>query len=146
MALDALLDAVERLPAFHRILNTLPSPGERVVVGGLPGSADAAMVAALDDDAESPHFIETLPRHGYRFIGSVNGSAQTPTVEAGPQASQISRWRFSWSALAASVVLAALVLWSVSRTGPMPPKILKQKQLTSSSVGNAIVNGAISPD
>ena len=29
---------------------------------------------ALDDDAESPHFIETLPRHGYRFIGSVNGS------------------------------------------------------------------------
>src|SRR6202022_241391 len=29
--------------------------------------------AALDDDAESPHFIETLPRHGYRFIGSVKG-------------------------------------------------------------------------
>ena len=25
---------------------------------------------ALDDDAESPHFIETLPRRGYRFIGS----------------------------------------------------------------------------
>jgi len=34
--------------------------------------------AALDDDAESPHFIETLPRHGYRFIGSVNGSERTP--------------------------------------------------------------------
>src|SRR5437762_13841213 len=31
--------------------------------------------AALDDDAESPHFIETLPRHGYRFIGSVKGEA-----------------------------------------------------------------------
>ncbi len=29
--------------------------------------------AALDDDAESPHFIETLPRRGYRFIGTVNG-------------------------------------------------------------------------
>jgi Tol biopolymer transport system component/DNA-binding winged helix-turn-helix (wHTH) protein len=27
--------------------------------------------AALDDDAESPHFIETLPRRGYRFIGAV---------------------------------------------------------------------------
>ena len=26
--------------------------------------------AALDDDAESPHFIETVPRRGYRFIGS----------------------------------------------------------------------------
>src|SRR5437879_11665113 len=32
--------------------------------------------AALDDDAESPRFIETLPRRGYRFIGSVSGSVQ----------------------------------------------------------------------
>src|ERR1700730_2813470 len=38
--------------------------------------------AALDDDAESPHFIETLPRHGYRFIGSVNGTEQTRGAEA----------------------------------------------------------------
>jgi TolB-like protein/DNA-binding winged helix-turn-helix (wHTH) protein len=38
--------------------------------------------AALEDDAESPHFIETLPRHGYRFIGSVNGIAQAPIAEA----------------------------------------------------------------
>src|SRR5580765_4348638 len=30
--------------------------------------------AALDDDAESPHFIETLPRRGYRFIGAVDGA------------------------------------------------------------------------
>ena len=29
--------------------------------------------AALDDDAESPRFIETVPRRGYRFIGAVNG-------------------------------------------------------------------------
>ena len=37
--------------------------------------------AALDDDAESPHFIETLPRHGYRFIGSVNGAERRPAAE-----------------------------------------------------------------
>jgi DNA-binding winged helix-turn-helix (wHTH) protein len=30
--------------------------------------------AALDDDAESPHFIETLPRRGYRFIAAVEGA------------------------------------------------------------------------
>ena len=40
--------------------------------------------AALDDDADSPHFIETLPRHGYRFIGVVNGAKQTRLVEAKP--------------------------------------------------------------
>jgi TolB-like protein/DNA-binding winged helix-turn-helix (wHTH) protein len=32
--------------------------------------------AALEDDADSPHFIETLPRRGYRFIGAVNGLEQ----------------------------------------------------------------------
>jgi Tol biopolymer transport system component len=110
-------------------------------------SAMKRLRAALDDDAESPHFIETLPRHGYRFIGSVNGSGQALTAEARSPALQISRWlRFPWSALAASVVLAAIVLWSVSRTGPLPPKIVKQKQITSNSVDNAVTSGAISPD
>jgi transcription-repair coupling factor (superfamily II helicase) len=47
MALDALLDAVERLSAFTRVINTLPVPGSRLVAGGLPGSADAVLVAAL---------------------------------------------------------------------------------------------------
>jgi DNA-binding winged helix-turn-helix (wHTH) protein/tetratricopeptide (TPR) repeat protein len=37
---------------------------------------------ALGDDAEHPRFIETLPRHGYRFIAPVDGDARddTPTV------------------------------------------------------------------
>ncbi len=47
MALDALLDAIERLPAYQRVLNTLPSPGRRLSAGGLPGSSDAALIAAL---------------------------------------------------------------------------------------------------
>src|SRR5665213_1339652 len=47
MALDSLLDAIERLPAFIRTLNTLPKPGAAIVAGGLPGSSDAAVVAAL---------------------------------------------------------------------------------------------------
>src|SRR5215469_11029763 len=43
--------------------------------------------AALDDDAESPHFIETVPRRGYRFIGAVhggprNGAEPTALTEA----------------------------------------------------------------
>jgi TolB-like protein/Tfp pilus assembly protein PilF len=31
--------------------------------------------AALDDNADTPRFIETLPRRGYRFIGQLNGLA-----------------------------------------------------------------------
>jgi TolB-like protein len=38
--------------------------------------------AALDDNAETPRFIETLPRRGYRFIGAVNGSPQTLALAA----------------------------------------------------------------
>jgi TolB-like protein/DNA-binding winged helix-turn-helix (wHTH) protein/Flp pilus assembly protein TadD len=50
---------------------------------------------ALGDSAETPRFIETLPRKGYRFIALVAGDGQlveaeypaaaaTPVVEAGP--------------------------------------------------------------
>ncbi len=47
MALDALLDAIERLPTFQRTLNTLPPPRGSLVAGGLAGSSDAAMIATL---------------------------------------------------------------------------------------------------
>jgi transcription-repair coupling factor (superfamily II helicase) len=47
VALPLLLDAVERLPAFTRLLNTLPAPGERRTIVGLPGSSAAVLAAAL---------------------------------------------------------------------------------------------------
>ena len=47
MALPTLIDAVEALPAFARVLNTLPPPGERLTIGGLAGSSDAVALAAL---------------------------------------------------------------------------------------------------
>jgi TolB-like protein/DNA-binding winged helix-turn-helix (wHTH) protein/Flp pilus assembly protein TadD len=43
---------------------------------------------ALDDDANSPRFIETVPRRGYRFIAPVEGalpaSAPDSTIQAAP--------------------------------------------------------------
>src|SRR6201987_6078522 len=39
---------------------------------------------ALGDSADSPRFIETVPRRGYRFIGSVNGAGQPQVAEAKP--------------------------------------------------------------
>ncbi|HEY2026704.1 MAG TPA: transcription-repair coupling factor [Gemmatimonadaceae bacterium] len=47
MSLPSLLDAVERLPAFTRLVNTLPVPSAELRATGLPGSADATLVAAL---------------------------------------------------------------------------------------------------
>jgi transcription-repair coupling factor (superfamily II helicase) len=47
VSLPSLLDAIERLPAFARVLNTLPAPRGELRAAGLPGSSDATLVAAL---------------------------------------------------------------------------------------------------
>jgi transcription-repair coupling factor (superfamily II helicase) len=47
VALPTILDAIDRLPAFTRLLNTLPAPRESRTLGGLAGSSDAVLVAAL---------------------------------------------------------------------------------------------------
>lgn len=61
--------------------------------------------AALDDDAGSPRFIETLPRHGYRFIGAVNGAEQTSAAAA--------KFDRGWRAVIWLPALAALVAIAV---------------------------------
>ena len=57
MGLPTLLDAVERLPAFTRLLNDLPAARARREVVGLAGSSDAAMVAALARRMPSRFFV-----------------------------------------------------------------------------------------
>ncbi|MEO8000130.1 MAG: hypothetical protein ABI852_21950, partial [Gemmatimonadaceae bacterium] len=47
MGLPRLLDAIEALPAFERLFKELPGPGKSLRVGGLAGSSDAVLVAAL---------------------------------------------------------------------------------------------------
>lgn len=44
----------------------------------------------LGDDATSPRFIETVPKHGYRFIAAVTGG--TVTMPAGPLPALPGRW------------------------------------------------------
>lgn len=39
-----------------------------------------ALRRALGDDAARPRFIETVPRHGYRFVGTVEGGGQAPLL------------------------------------------------------------------
>ena len=47
-------------------------------------SAVARLREALGDSADSPRYIETLPRRGYRFIASVDGAPKAaPTKEDG---------------------------------------------------------------
>jgi transcription-repair coupling factor (superfamily II helicase) len=65
VALPRILEALESLPAFARVVNTFPPPGTRLTVAGLPGSSDAALAAALARrEGERRFFVivaETLP-------------------------------------------------------------------------------------
>src|SRR3984893_8452431 len=101
--------------------------------------------AAWDDDAESPHFIETLPRHGYRFIGSVNGSEKRHAAERAEGASGLNRGLLAISVVCV-IAFAGVLTWVIRSRNPIAPSELKQRQLTSNSVGNAVASGAISPD
>ncbi len=103
------------------------------------GSLNAALKRlryALGDDADNPIFIETVPRHGYRFIAPVEceqSSEISASVESAPlvssalqtsgdQQSPAPRFRLrpSWI-LAAMAVVLGLVGWRyIRRSQPSP--------------------------
>src|ERR1700682_6415703 len=80
-------------------------------------NAVARLRAILRDSADRPRFIETLPRRGYRFIGSVAETAAQPAqVDQLPapmedesrSGSRSHTWRIALLACASLVVLAAV--------------------------------------
>ena len=53
-------------------------PGETFVDFDLSlNSAVKKLRQSLNDDSENPRFVETLYRRGYRFVGPVNGAANS---------------------------------------------------------------------
>ena len=75
---------------------------------------------ALGDDANRPRFIETVPKRGYRFIGTI-----APTVEAEAEAARRSRSKLGLLAAAIAVAVIALAVWRASdapeRSEPRTP-------------------------
>lgn len=72
---------------------------------------------ALGDNADSPRFVETLPRIGYRFIAEVKRIAPqgAPASQAPASPASAGESRHDWTPAAllalAAVLLAAFVLW-----------------------------------
>jgi DNA-binding winged helix-turn-helix (wHTH) protein/Tol biopolymer transport system component len=99
---------------------------------------------ALGDTAETPVFIETLPRRGYRFL--IQPSALSRPTPAPPVPA--SATRLTYLPIAIGVLLALSVfLISLKRTHTLKPiPQLKHVQLTDRTRENAIFGGAISPD
>lgn len=70
----------------------------------------AQIRTALNDDAESPRFIQTLPRRGYRFVAPVQGE-EPPKPKPSPR-------RPVAAAVAAAVALAGLAVGAYRWTRP----------------------------
>jgi len=90
---------------FQILVQLLEHPGEVVLreeirkklwPGGTVVEFDHSINAAvkrlrdaLQDSAESPHYIETVARRGYRFIGSVSRKPESSPTEVGPAATMV---------------------------------------------------------
>jgi len=87
---------------------------------------------ALGDSAEHPHFVETLPRKGYRFVAAVTCDEPQPaladSVTAAPPKSRSRLWM---TAVAAALLFSLALLANVGgirgritdRLQPGPPRI-----------------------
>jgi Tol biopolymer transport system component/DNA-binding winged helix-turn-helix (wHTH) protein len=87
---------------------------------------------ALDDSAENPRFIETLPRRGYRFIAPVEIRSSSGPVEE-PTPSRRRRQSPGWArfaVVAGFIVLIGVALfryggWQTFRARPEPGSVFR---------------------
>ena len=126
--LDALVERPGDLVAREELRNRL-WPG--VTAGDFEHGLNAAvnkLRQALGDAANQPHYVETLPGLGYRFVAPVHavGGAVLELVPAAPPAEPVPqpspRGVSPWiGALAALLVVLAGATWMVLRRSPVPP-------------------------
>jgi DNA-binding winged helix-turn-helix (wHTH) protein/Tol biopolymer transport system component len=98
---------------------------------------------ALGDVAESPRFIETLPRRGYRFIAPVNGLLERRlSVQS---LSRSPKWQGLLLAGLGLLVLAGAIHWRLSR--PRGAEwATSARRLTTNPSENPIGTALLSPD
>jgi TolB-like protein/DNA-binding winged helix-turn-helix (wHTH) protein/Flp pilus assembly protein TadD len=94
----------------------------------------------LGDSADSPRFIETVPRRGYRFVAPVEhvenvekieqpveAPAQLRAIQQPAAAIPVTRRRPTWTWLAlAAVMIAAVVAWVALKPRPAPVSVAQQ--------------------
>src|ERR1700737_1408772 len=95
--LSALLQHPGQLVTRDELTKRLWPPGTFVDFGHSLNTAVNRLREVLGDSADSPRFIETLPRLGYRFIAPVTGigSDESGTVA---EASLLSEREYEWPA------------------------------------------------
>ncbi|HEV2617004.1 MAG TPA: tetratricopeptide repeat protein [Candidatus Acidoferrales bacterium] len=95
--LSMLLEHPGQIVTREELRQELWPAGTYVDFDGSLNAALKRLRAALDDDADNPRFIETVPKRGYRFIAPVTVEENSPPIESeitapvGAPATQIPR-------------------------------------------------------
>ena len=91
----------------------------------------------LGDNADNPRYIETLPRRGYRFVGTIAQPAAVQDIlavveeeeeKAPPKTSKPKWWAVGLGAAGVCALLALGLYWF--RAPMRPPRVLSYRQLT----------------
>jgi Tol biopolymer transport system component/DNA-binding winged helix-turn-helix (wHTH) protein len=88
----------------------------------------------LGDSADSPTFIETLPRRGYKFIATVERPVDKDSRISGqssPPESAAGKNLLKRTAVIAGVVVLVLICVAFWRSQPQPPKVTNMVRITN---------------
>jgi DNA-binding winged helix-turn-helix (wHTH) protein/Tol biopolymer transport system component len=110
-----LLERAGEVVGREEICRKLWPPNTFVDFDQSLGTALKKLRLALSDDAETPHYIETIPKHGFRFVApveriSATNSPPAPETKHGPpMAVRVPiLW---WGAFASTCVLSLFLGW-----------------------------------
>jgi TolB-like protein/DNA-binding winged helix-turn-helix (wHTH) protein/tetratricopeptide (TPR) repeat protein len=81
---------------------------------------------ALGDSADNPRFIETVARHGYRFVATVSAAPARPAGPRSPLGPRTLRNGILIGSVAAVLAVVIYSVWhgSAMRAGPSPQKVI----------------------
>jgi Tol biopolymer transport system component/DNA-binding winged helix-turn-helix (wHTH) protein len=102
----------------------------------------------LGDSAESPQYVETLPRRGYRFIGELKPPVEAVVpVEAGRGSHSLNWWKIGVGVLAISVVaIGGFVAYRWSRQQRPAEKTAALAAFPFTALPGEATSPAFSPD
>lgn len=106
---------------------------------------------ALGDDAQTPQFIETIPRRGYRFVAPVEETTDGPDLVPATQATESASFKrlHIQLAVAAVLLITAIVIFvwfAGSRTDKDAPVLAASFSSEKLTTTGTVFAAAISPD